>query len=197
MLHLGALEDEHLPTMKARVCPMAVPSHTSAQPRGTPKMAPPAIAKSAPGNMIVTAATSAICTQIMKFHVETHMMGGVQLFQGSVVLTKARLKLERLLCSKGRVSKQPGCMLSDMSCTSVSYHMNVITAGELDGVSALNDCQRPSDRSEGGWAHHEQDPSLHRLCLYPRQHGLQCITILHMVLLAEQCVGSGSLHQSA
>lgn len=47
--------------MKAIVCPMAVPTHTRAQPSGTPKMAPPAIAKSAPGNITVTAAMSASC----------------------------------------------------------------------------------------------------------------------------------------
>ncbi len=45
--------------MKANVWPTAVPTHTKAQPRGTPKIAPPAIANSAPGNMMATAAMSA------------------------------------------------------------------------------------------------------------------------------------------
>ena len=47
--------------MKASVCPTAVPTHTRAHPRGTPKIAPPAIAKMAPGNMMVTAAVSTTC----------------------------------------------------------------------------------------------------------------------------------------
>lgn len=120
----------HLPTTNARVWPRLVAIHTSRDPYPTPKIAPPAIAKIAPGKSTVTPIMSAAC-------------GMFQYLISAMCISQLCVKM---------VNHSPA----------------------PDRVFALQE------------THNKEKAPFQRLLVYPKQHSLQCLAILHISELSDR-----------